>query len=90
MEQLLNEAEALINDGQFNEAVELLCRQGVPDDTRVFELIALAHHKKDLARGDVYTAAVFAARAINSGSSKSRSADVAAPSHPAGPGIREA
>ena len=27
MEQLLNEAEALINAGQFNDAVELLCRQ---------------------------------------------------------------
>ena len=30
MEQLLNEAEALIDAGQYNEAVELLCRQGVP------------------------------------------------------------
>ena len=72
MEQLLNEAEALINAGQFNAAVELLCRQGVPDDTRVFELIALAHHKKDQARGDVYSAAVFAARAINHGSTDPR------------------
>jgi hypothetical protein len=68
MEQLLNEAEALINAGQYNEAVELLCRQGVPDGTRVFELIALAHHKQDRTRGDVYSAAVFAERAINSGS----------------------
>ena len=69
MEQLLNEAEALINAGQYNAAVELLCRQGVPDGTRVFELIALAHHRKAQARGDDYSAAVFAARAITSGSS---------------------
>ena len=40
MKQLLNEAEELINAGQCDEAVELLCRQGVPEDTRVCELIA--------------------------------------------------
>lgn len=68
MEQLLNQAEELINAGQCNEAVELLCRQGVPQETRVFELIALAHHKKDQARGDVYSAVIFAGRAISSGS----------------------
>lgn len=68
MEQLLNEAEALINAGQYNEAVELLCRQGVPEDTRVCELIALAYHKKDQARGDVFSAVVFAGRAIAQGS----------------------
>lgn len=68
MEQLLNQAEELINAARYNEAVELLCRQGVPEKTRVHELIALAHHKKDYARGDVYTAAVFAGRAISSGS----------------------
>jgi NADPH-dependent glutamate synthase beta subunit-like oxidoreductase/ferredoxin len=68
MEQLLNQAEELINGGRYNDAVELLCRQGVPQETRVFELIALAHHRKDQARGDVYSAAVFAGRAISSGS----------------------
>ena len=68
MKQLLNQAEELINAGQYNEAVELLCRQGVPQETRVFELIALAHHKKDYARGDVYSAVIFAGRAITSGS----------------------
>ncbi len=68
MEQLLNQAEELINGGQYNEAVELLCRQGVPQETRIFELIALAHHKKDQARGDVYSAVIFAGRAISSGS----------------------
>jgi NADPH-dependent glutamate synthase beta subunit-like oxidoreductase/NAD-dependent dihydropyrimidine dehydrogenase PreA subunit len=68
MEQLLNQAEELINAGQYNDAVELLCRQGVPQQTRVFELIALAHHKKDYARGDVYSAVIFAGRAISSGS----------------------
>jgi NADPH-dependent glutamate synthase beta subunit-like oxidoreductase/ferredoxin len=68
MEQLLNQAEELINAGQYNDAVELLCRQGVPQETRVFELIALAHHKKDYARGDVYSAVIFAGRAISSGS----------------------
>ena len=68
MKQLLNEAEELINAGQYNDAVELLCRQGVPQETPVFELIALAHHKKDQARGDVYSAVIFAGRAITSGS----------------------
>ncbi len=68
MEQLLNEAEALINAGQYIEAVELLCRQGVPEDTRVCELIALAYHKKDEARGDVFSAVVFAGRALAQGS----------------------
>jgi formate dehydrogenase major subunit len=68
MEQLLKQAEELINAGEYDEAVELLCRQGVPDNTRVFEVIALAHHKKDYARGDVYTAAIFAGRALSSGS----------------------
>jgi len=68
MEQLLNEAEALIDAGQYNDAVELLCRQGVPQETRILELIALAHHKKDQARGDVYSAVIFAGRALSSGS----------------------
>ncbi len=68
MEQLLKEAEALIDAGQCNEAVELLCRQGPPEDTRICELIALAHHRKDLARGDVFSAVVFASRALAQGS----------------------
>jgi formate dehydrogenase major subunit len=68
MEQLLNQAEELINAGQCDEAVELLCRQGVPEDTRVCELIALAHHKRDHARGDVFSAVVFASRALAQGS----------------------
>ena len=68
MEQLLYEAEALISAGQYDEAVELLCRQGVPEDTRVCELIALAHHRRDRARGDVYSAVVFASRALAQGS----------------------
>jgi formate dehydrogenase major subunit len=69
MEQLLNEAEALINAGLFEETVELLCRQGVPEETRVCELIALAYHRKDQTRGDVFSAAVFASRALEQGSS---------------------
>ena len=68
MNPLLNEAERLIDAGKHLEAVELLCRQGVPEETRVHELIALAYHKKNQARGDVYSAAVFARRAISSGS----------------------
>ncbi|MCF7817751.1 MAG: FAD-dependent oxidoreductase [Kiritimatiellales bacterium] len=80
MKQLLNEAEELINAGQCNEAVELLCRQGVPEDTRVFELIALAHHKRNAARGDVFSAAVFAGRAISSGSTNPLMQDIIAAS----------
>ena len=76
MEQLLKQAENLIISGHYNEAVELLCRQGVPEDTRVFELIALAHHKKDYARGDVYSAVIFAGRAISSGSTNPRMQEI--------------
>lgn len=68
MTQLLKQAEELINGGQHDAAVELLCRQGVPQETRVFELIALAHHQREATRGDVYSAVVFAGRAISSGS----------------------
>ncbi len=68
MKQLLNEAEELINAGQCDEAVELLCRQGVPEDARICELIALAHHQREATRGDVFSAAVFAGRALTLGS----------------------
>ncbi len=68
MKQLLNEAEELINAGQCDEAVELLCRQGVPEEARVCELIALAHHQRGAARGDVFSAVVFAGRALAKGS----------------------
>ncbi len=72
MKPLLNEAEELINAGQCDEAVELLCRQGVPEEPRVFELIALAHDQRDSTRGDVYSAVIFAGRAISSGSTDPR------------------
>jgi len=68
MKQLLSEAEELINAGHCDEAVELLCRQGVPEESRVCELIALAHHQREATRGDVFSATVFAARAIAQGS----------------------
>ncbi len=68
MEQTLTAARELIDAGQYNEAVAVLCRAGVPQKTPVFELIALAYHRKNLARGDVFSAATFAARAISSGS----------------------
>ncbi|MEA2068063.1 MAG: FAD-dependent oxidoreductase, partial [Verrucomicrobiota bacterium] len=68
MKQLLNEAEELIKAGQCDQAVELLCRHGVPEDARVCELIALAHHRRGATRGDVFSAAVFASRALAQGS----------------------
>ena len=68
MKQLLNEAEELINAGHCDEAVELLCRQGVPEEARVCELIALAHHQREATRGDVFSAVVFAGRALAQGS----------------------
>jgi formate dehydrogenase major subunit len=68
MENLLKEAEALIDAGQYEGAVELLCRQGPPEDTRICELIAVAYYKRDYARGDIYTAVVFASRALAQGS----------------------
>ncbi len=68
MKQLLAEAEELINTGRCDEAVELLCRQGVPEESRVCELIALAHHQREATRGDVFSAVVFAGRALAQGS----------------------
>jgi len=68
MKLFLNEAEELINAGQHDEAVELLCRQGVPEEARVCELIALAHHQREATRGDVFSAVVFAGRALAQGS----------------------
>ncbi len=76
MKQLLNEAKQLIDDGLCDEAVELLCRQGVPEDTQVCELIALAHHHRDYARGDVFSAVVFASRALMQGSTNPKMQEI--------------
>jgi formate dehydrogenase major subunit len=68
MEQILKEAEALINAGSCDEAVDLLCRQGAPESTGICELIALAYHRRNRTRGDVHSAVVFASRALAQGS----------------------
>ena len=68
MEQLLNQASELVDAGHYEEAVSLLCRQGPPENTRVCELIAMAYHRQDQARGDVHSARMFARRAVEQGS----------------------
>jgi len=64
MEQRISQAEALIKAGKYEAAVKLLCQQAVPTETRVCELIATAYHKKNCTRGDVFSAVVFAERAL--------------------------
>jgi NADPH-dependent glutamate synthase beta subunit-like oxidoreductase/ferredoxin len=64
----LEQASELINAGQYEEAVELLCRLGPPEDAEICELIALAYHGRNLTRGDAYTARVFARQALDHGS----------------------
>jgi formate dehydrogenase major subunit len=68
MEQLLNDAEELIHAGRCEEAVAVLCRLGPPEGARICELIAKAYRGRNRARGDVYTAKVFAEQAIAHGS----------------------
>ncbi len=68
MKQSLNDAQELIEAGQYEEAVSRLCRLGSPEDADICELIAKAYHGRNRARGDVYTAKVFAEQAISHGS----------------------
>ena len=68
MKKMLDDAQALIDGGQYEEAVALLCRLGPPEGAEIFELIANAYHGRNRTRGDVYTAKVFAEQAISHGS----------------------
>jgi len=68
MKPLLNEARELIDAGQYEEAIALLCRLGPPEETSVCELVAKAYHRRNNTRGDVYSARVFAERALAQGS----------------------
>lgn len=68
MKELLNDAQALIDAAQYEEAVALLCRLGPPEEVRICELIAKAYHGRNRARGDVHTARVFAEQALAHGS----------------------
>jgi len=68
MTSLTNEAQELISAGRYEEAVAVLCRLGPPEGAPICELIAKAYHGRNRARGDVYTAKVFAEQAIAYGS----------------------
>jgi NADPH-dependent glutamate synthase beta subunit-like oxidoreductase len=68
MKEILREAELMISTGRCDEAVDLLCREGVPESTEVCERIALAYHRRNRTRGDVHSAVVFASRALAQGS----------------------
>lgn len=68
MNPLLNEAQQLIDAGQYEEAVAQLCRLGPPEGVRVCELIAKAYRGRNRARGDVFSAKVFAEQAVAHGS----------------------
>lgn len=68
MRKQLHDAQELIDEGRYEEAVALLCRLGPPEGKEICELIAKAYHGKNQARGDIYTAKVFAEQAITHGS----------------------
>ena len=68
MKEILSNAKALIEAGQFEEAVALLCRLGPPEGAEICELIAKAYRGRNRARGDVFTAKVFAEQALAHGS----------------------
>ncbi|MBC8206491.1 MAG: FAD-dependent oxidoreductase [Kiritimatiellaeota bacterium] len=68
MKQILEQANELIAAGQYEEAVDLLCRLGPPEGAEICELIAKAYRGRNYARGDVYTAKVFAGHALSYGS----------------------
>jgi len=68
MKKQLHDARELIDGAQYEEAVARLCRLGPPETVAVCELIAQAYHGRNRARGDVYTAKVFAMQAITHGS----------------------
>ncbi len=68
MKQLLEDARELIEAGQYEEAVDLLCRLGPPEGAEICELIAKAYRGRNKARGDIYTAKVFAEQAVSHGS----------------------
>jgi len=71
MEKKLHDAQKLIEAGQYEEAVALLCRLGPPEGAEICGLIAKAYHGRNRARGDVYTAKVFADQALGHGSTDS-------------------
>ena len=68
MKQILEQANELIEAEQYEEAVDLLCRLGPPEGAEICELIAKAYKGRNVARGDVYTAKVFAEHALSYGS----------------------
>jgi len=68
MREILDNAEELIEGGQYEEAVALLCRLGPPEGARICELIAKAYRGRNLTRGDVFTAKTFAEQAVAHGS----------------------
>ncbi|MCC7299916.1 MAG: FAD-dependent oxidoreductase [Verrucomicrobia bacterium] len=68
MKKLLDKAQQLIDAGQHEEAVSQLCRLGPPEGATICELIAKAYRGLNRARGDVFTARVFAEQALAHGS----------------------
>lgn len=80
MKELLHNAQSLIEGGQYEEAVALLCRLGPPDKAEICERIAKAYRGRNRARGDVHTARVFAEQAIILGSSDPAMPDIIAAS----------
>ncbi len=68
MKHLRDEAGRLIQAGEFEAAVAVLCSLGPPDGAEVCGMIAHAYHRMNRTRGDVHSARVFAERALECGS----------------------
>jgi len=72
----LDQAQQLLADGKPSEAIDLLCRPGVPDDAHVCALIARAYLMRGDARGDFFSARFFAQRAMTHGADHNTVADL--------------
>ena len=67
MRERIETAEKLLDGGQCDEALKLLCTAGVPDSGIVCALLAKAYLQRGDAKGDLFSARFFADRALEHG-----------------------
>ena len=67
MSERIETAKRLLDKGQCDEALKLLCDTGVPDSGIVCALLARAYLQRGDARGDLFSARFFADRAREHG-----------------------
>lgn len=60
---LVKEAIVFLNDGNADDAIDVLRSVGVPNDARICALLSQAYFQRGDTKGDVYTSHYFAGRA---------------------------